>query len=196
MNKYMDLEKKFEHFRKYFYPSMETLFKRLVEEGQNPKIMIISCADSRVVPELVTSSLPGEVFVIRNVANKVPPYGSGLGSVSAAVDYAVKVLKISKLVVLGHSQCGGIKALLAGQGDGALAQWLGLGKEVLERLEREVFSSPQERQRVAEIVNVEVQKYGLLSYPSVKEAWEEGKLKVEGWYYQLYPPHLFFPVVF
>ncbi len=187
----MDLEKRFERFKKDFYPSMEALFKKLVEEGQNPKIMIISCADSRVVPELVTSSLPGEVFVIRNVANMVPPYGSGLGSVSAAVDYAVKVLKISKLVVLGHSQCGGIKALLAGQGERVLVRWLELGKEVLERLEKEVFSSPQERQRVAEIVNVEVQRDRLLSYPSVREAWEEGKLKVEGWYYQLYPPHLF-----
>ncbi len=190
----MDLGKRFESFKEDHYPPMEALFRRLVEEGQNPGIMIISCADSRVVPELITSSLPGEVFVVRNVANMVPPYGSGLGSVSAAVDYAVKVLKVSKLVVLGHSQCGGVKALLAGQGEGSLARWLGLGEEVLERLGGEAFSSPQERQRAAEMVNVEVQRDRLLSYPSVREAWEEGKLRVEGWYYQLYPPHLL-PVV-
>ncbi|RLD96647.1 MAG: carbonic anhydrase [Aquificota bacterium] len=186
----MDLKERFGKFEKDSYPSMAELFKRLVEEGQKPGMMIISCADSRVVPELVTSSLPGEIFVIRNIANMVPPYDSVFSSVPSAVDYAVGHLKVSKLVVLGHSQCGGVKALLEGGVEGHLGKWLELGREVLEQLESREFSSFEERQRAAEIVNVEVQLARLKGYPCVQKALERGELVLEGWYYQLVPPSL------
>ncbi|HDD53112.1 MAG TPA: carbonic anhydrase [Thermosulfidibacter takaii] len=186
----MDLKERFGKFEKDSYPSMAELFKRLVEEGQKPGMMIISCADSRVVPELVTSSLPGDIFVIRNIANMVPPYDSVFSSVPSAVDYAVGHLKVSKLVVLGHSQCGGVKALLEVGMEGHLGKWLELGREVLEQLESREFSSFEERQRAAEMVNVEVQLARLKGYPCVQKALERGELVLEGWYYQLVPPSL------
>ncbi len=186
----MDLRERFGGFEKETYPSMEGLFKRLAEEGQRPGVMIISCADSRVVPELITSSLPGDIFVVRNIANMVPPYDSEFGSVPSAVDYAVEHLRVSKLVVLGHSQCGGVKALLTGEGKGPMAKWLKLGEEVLGRLEGGDFPSSEERQRAAEMVNVEVQLARLRGYPCVKEALGRGELVLEGWYYQLVPPAL------
>jgi len=186
----MDLKERFGRFEKDSYPSMAELFKRLVEEGQKPGMMIISCADSRVVPELVTSSLPGDIFVIRNIANMVPPYDSVFSSVPSAVDYAVGHLKVSKLVVLGHSQCGGVKALLEVGMEGHLGKWLELGREVLEQLESREFSSFEERQRAAEMVNVEVQLARLKGYPCVQKALERGELVLEGWYYQLVPPSL------
>jgi len=186
----MDMKERFGRFERDSYPSMARLFKGLVEEGQSPGTMIISCVDSRVVPELITSSSPGDLFVIRNIANMVPPYDSEFSSIPSAVDYAVEHLKVFKIVVLGHSECGGIKALLEGDAKGHLGKWLELGREVLERLSSGEFSSFEERRRAAETVNVEVQLARLKGYPCIKEALEKGMLMLEGWYYQLFPPSM------
>ncbi len=186
----MDFKERFNRFLEEVYPGLEDLFRDLVERGQRPQAMVVSCSDSRVVPELITSSKPGDMFVVRTIANMVPPYDSPFCALPAAVDYGVEHLGISKLVVLGHSQCGGIKALLAGGVDGSIARWLELGKEVLTGLENKGASSSQERQEMAERLNVEVQLKRFLTYPSVKRAMKEGKLALEGWYYKLYPPDL------
>jgi len=188
----MNLKKRFEKFQKEKFPSLELLYKELVEKGQSPNVMIISCSDSRVIPELITCALPGEIFVIRNIANMVPPYDSDFSSVPSAIEYAVEHLKISRLLVLGHSQCGGVKAILEGSNlSKHLNRWLKLGEELLRRLKEIKFSSSEEKQHMAEIINIQIQLERLLEYPCVKAALGK-RFSLEGWYYQLAPPSLSF----
>ncbi len=171
----MDIAKRFERFRGK-RTELEGLFKRLAR-GQSPWAMVVSCSDSRVVPELIFDAKPGELFVVRNIANIVPPYDLSLPCTAAAVEYAVKHLKVQKLVVLGHSDCGGIKTILGGKElEGHLSAWLALRMERLKGL----FSL-----REAEIENVRLSVKELLNYPFVREAAEAGKLSVEGYYYIL-----------
>src|SRR5438270_12386233 len=98
-------------------PTEQSRYRELSERGQSPEIMVIGCCDSRVSPEVIFNSGPGELFVVRNVANLVPPYQPGIGTfhgVSAALEFAVQVLRVKHIVVLGHAQCGGIRALVSG----------------------------------------------------------------------------------
>src|SRR3989344_5413173 len=105
----------FKRFRSEIFPQQEDLFKKLAT-AQNPRAMFIPCADSRVVPELITQSSPGDLFVNRNVGNVVPPYGQMNGGVSTAIEYAVLALGVQHIIVCGHSDCGAMKAVLAPAG--------------------------------------------------------------------------------
>ena len=99
------------HFHNVVYPEQQELFHKLAHE-QTPKAMFITCADSRVAPELITQSGPGDLFVTRNVGNVVPPYGQMLGGVSTAIEYAVVALGVKHIIICGHSDCGAMKAVL------------------------------------------------------------------------------------
>ena len=103
----------FQQFRDDFFGEDKSFFSRLVQRGQKPKIMVISCADSRVDPAILFGTRPGELFMVRNVANLIPPYApdAGLHGVSAAIEFGVRDLMVEHLVVLGHAFCGGIQAL-------------------------------------------------------------------------------------
>ena len=101
----------FKRFRNEVFPQQEELFKKLAT-AQNPRAMFITCADSRVVPELITQSSPGDLFVNRNVGNVVPAYGQMMGGVSTAIEYAVMALGVQHIVICGHSDCGAMKAVL------------------------------------------------------------------------------------
>ena len=101
----------FKRFRHEVFPQQEELFKKLAT-AQNPRAMFITCADSRVVPELITQSSPGDLFVNRNVGNVVPAYGQMMGGVSTAIEYAVMALGVQHIVICGHSDCGAMKAVL------------------------------------------------------------------------------------
>ena len=105
----------FKRFRTEVFPQQEELFKALAS-AQNPRAMFITCADSRIVPELITQSAPGDLFVTRNVGNVVPPYGQMMGGVSTAIEYAVLALGVQHIIVCGHSDCGAMKAVLNPQG--------------------------------------------------------------------------------
>ena len=115
-------------FRRESFPRFREHYRRLVEEGQQPSTLFLGCADSRVVPDLLTSTLPGELFVIRNVGNLVPPFqpDSGCHETSAGIEFATLVLKVKDIVVCGHSHCGAIKALFAPVRDDTpnLTRWL------------------------------------------------------------------------
>ena len=100
----------FARFRREVFPEQREVFERLAS-GQSPHTMFITCADSRVMPEMVFSAQPGELFVYRNIGNIVPPYAQHVSGVVAAVEYAVKVLKVQHIVICGHSDCGAMKAL-------------------------------------------------------------------------------------
>ncbi|MFC7540562.1 carbonic anhydrase [Siccirubricoccus deserti] len=106
----------YRRFRAETWPQQRARFEALAAEGQSPQTMVIACSDSRVDPQMIFSAAPGELFVVRNVANLVPPYmpDAAFHGTSAALEFAVRVLRVRQVVVLGHAQCGGVRALLEG----------------------------------------------------------------------------------
>jgi carbonic anhydrase len=187
---------------------MEKLFKGIVEfqredfEGhrelfqelgrnQKPHTLFIGCSDSRVVPNLITRTHPGELFVIRNIANIVPPYrvtGEYVATTSA-IEYAVLALGIDSIVVCGHSNCSGCASLHAAPENMAhlphVRKWLEISSEVPERVMRRLGpdASPEAREWLTEQINVTVQMRNLLTYPYIQERYQKGECKILGWHY-------------
>jgi len=157
-------------------------------EGQAPKVMIIACSDSRVDPATIFGSRPGEVFVVRNVANLVPPFetGGGRHGVSAALEFAVTKLGVEEVVVLGHGACGGVNAALTrsladtqlGEG-GFVADWIGLLDDARDKVAAE-HGTGAEGQRALEQECVRVSLANLMTFPFVKERVEAGTLSLHG----------------
>jgi len=156
--------------------------------GQVPHTLFITCADSRVVPNLLASAEPGELFVIRNIANLVPPCGDPLdASVQAAVGYAVDNLEVSDIVVCGHSGCGGIKALLAGLGaDDSLGRWLSHAQPALAtfRAGGTLDASQPEPDQVSQVCALH-QLQHLLTYPSVRRRVKAHELNLHAWWFDI-----------
>lgn len=156
--------------------------------GQVPHTLFITCADSRVVPNLLASAEPGELFVIRNIANLVPPCGDPLdASVQAAVGYAVDNLEVSDIVVCGHSGCGGIKALLAGlQADDSLGRWLAHAQPALAsfRSGETLDESRPEPDQVSQLCALQ-QLQHLLTYPSVRRRVKARQLNLHAWWFDI-----------
>jgi carbonic anhydrase len=167
----------------------QSRYRELSERGQSPEIMVIGCCDSRVSPEVIFDAGPGELFVVRNVANLVPPYapdGAAHG-VSAALEFAVQVLRVKHIVVLGHAQCGGIKALVQDSaplspGD-FIGKWMSLLNSTLENTPRgstedfQDFVSRLEKKAVTTSLN------NLMTFPCVRILAERGKLHLHGAYF-------------
>lgn len=178
-------------FQREDFEAQRDLFSRLGRE-QKPHTLFVGCSDSRVVPTLITRTLPGELFLIRNVANIVPPYEQRDQdcSTAAAIEYAVQQLAVDAIVVCGHSNCGGCAALH--QDEATLARlpytrrWLELAREVKERVEHLRQSDIEaEREWLTEQVNVLVQMRHLLSYPYIREKVAAGTLRLLGWHYNI-----------
>jgi carbonic anhydrase len=170
------------------FDSDHEVFEKLAEEGQNPKVMWIGCADSRVVPELITGADPGELFDVRNIANVVPPAASAACATGAAVEYAVVHLKVSHIVVCGHTECGGIKALESppqGDGERHIAAWLDFARPARERV---LDSGVPESEQYLETIktNVLMQCDNLRSYSCVSARERAGDLIVHAWLYDLH----------
>ena len=176
-------------FRHEDFEAHRELFQELGRQ-QKPHTLFISCSDSRVDPNLITGSLPGELFIIRNIANIVPPYRvteEYVGTTSA-IEYAVQELEVGTIVVCGHSNCGGCAALNKPAGHFAkipnVKRWLNISAEVRGRVERQVVEdTPEEREWLTEQINILVQMRNLLSFPYVRERYEAGTLTLFGWYY-------------
>ncbi len=163
------------------------LFSRLVTEGQRPEVLFIGCSDSRIVPELLTGARPGDLFVIRNVANLVPPYGTGEVSVGAVVEYAVLHLHVKHIVVCGHTDCGGIKALDAPvdwSHEPHLARWIEYARPAKTKVEAGDWPA-QERHLATVRENVLLQLEHLRSYDPVHDGEQAGTLALHGWVYHL-----------
>jgi carbonic anhydrase len=162
---------------------------RLASEGQSPDAVYIGCSDSRVVPELLTRSSPGKLFVVRNVANLVPPATSTSPSVAAALEYAVGVLGVSDVIVCGHDGCGGVQAALKGTESIAhlpgLASWLQNTPDMTAVM-RDPDLDDEERLRFAVEENVLHQLEQLLTYSVVKKAVDVGTLSLHGWVYDIH----------
>jgi len=178
-------------FRKDYFKRDLDFFQRL-STGQRPDVLFITCADSRVDPNLVTQSRPGELFIVRNVGNIIPPYYAikDKNSVAAALEFGVLSLKVSDIIVCGHSNCGAMQALIVKEMERAsmphLSEWLELSEPVRKIVEhRHSHSSLQDRLRITEEENVLLQLQNLQSYPFVSEALEAGRLHIHGWYYDI-----------
>lgn len=173
-------------FKKRFEAEKE-LFERLAEKGQTPKVFWIGCSDSRVVPEQITGADPGELFILRNIANMVPPAHTATHMVGAAVEYSILYLRVEHVVVCGHSDCGGIKALdaeLDGAREPHIIQWLEYARTASERV-KEAGVPESERHIETVKANVLQQLDNLQTYPCVQDGLESGTLALHGWLYDI-----------
>ena len=177
----------FGDFRSLYLGERRDLFKQLVEQGQAPKVLVIGCSDSRVDPALLTSSQPGDLFVVRNVAAIVPPFETDRShhGTSSAIEFAVRGLKVEHIVVLGHQMCGGVQAL-GGQAHGFdfLDRWVSIMACVREAVDVHDLT-PEERQRALEQGCVLQSLRNLMTFPWIRTKVEEGSLALHGWYFDL-----------
>jgi carbonic anhydrase len=178
-------------FHEKMAEEMRPAFFRLVREGQHPRALFITCADSRIVPDLLTSTDPGDLFLIRNIGNLVPPYaavldGSADTSIAAAVEYSLNVLGVKNIIVCGHSDCGAMKAALNRHAlpEGTpLWRWL-QHAEITVAHQDEIamlHDAEQPHDRLAQI-NVLQQLNNLREYPDVQTRLEAGELHLYGWF--------------
>ena len=175
----------FKSFRADYFEKQPEVYQDLVENGQHPDVMVIACADSRVNPSLITQAGPGELFVIRNVANLVPPSDAGdqLHGMGAAIEFGVKDLKVKTILVLGHSHCGGIKWMSAGHKSPENREYI--DSWVATALPARPDDVTEESLRRAEKNAVTISLENLLTYPWVKDAVEAGELELVGWLFDL-----------
>ncbi len=166
----------------------EKEFFQGLKEGQKPHTFYVGCSDSRVVPNLITKTLPGELFVVRNIANVVPPATHNEGTLkctASILEYAVKYLEVDNIVICGHSNCGGLKALFYPKEKleklPMVNKWLDLIKDLKEKVDD--IEDEKLREWEIEQLNVVRQLENLLTYDFVKERFESGKLNIYGWYY-------------
>lgn len=173
----------YKEFKEQFKMNMQ-FYKRLSSEGQNPFVMYIGCSDSRVIPEKILNLKEGDVFVIRNVANIVPPLGSKDTSVAAALEFAIQTLNIEQIIVCGHTACAGITSLAKGVDTSkfsSVADWTNYARPVLD----EVPGDSEDRITRMIKKNVLLQKSNLLTYPFITEKYEKGSLEIHPWLYDL-----------
>jgi carbonic anhydrase len=177
----------FQRFRQEVFPQQEELFKALAT-AQNPRAMFITCADSRIVPELITQSAPGDLFVSRNVGNVVPPYGQMMGGVSTAIEYAVMALGVQHIIVCGHSDCGAMKAVLNPQSlerMPTVKAWLRHSEVALRVVEENCNCGDHETLGILTEENVVAQLNHLCTHPSVAARLANGQLFIHGWVYDI-----------
>ena len=178
-------------FRENDFEVHREIFKNL-EKSQHPHTLFIGCSDSRVVPNLITGSLPGELFIIRNIANLVPYYKENHDTylaTSSAIEYALNVLKVTNIIICGHSNCGGCRALYS---DKLLEQlpltrkWLELAAPVKQQVKEKILKEKLKacrRDLLTEQLNVVEQMNHLLTFPYIKDKFEKGEPTIMGWYY-------------
>ena len=175
-------------FQTEIFPTQREMFERL-KVGQDPLGMFATCADSRVNPNLVTQTDPGEIFIERNPGNMIPPHVEFVGGVTAGVEYAMLVLKVPVIVVCGHTDCGVMKALLdpgAVHGMPGVQQWMSHGNAARDRVLQELpFARREEQlQRLTEY-NVLEQIENLKTHPSVNKRLRYGEIEIRGWVYDI-----------
>ena len=186
-------------FRSDAFGNYRKLFRKLSQEGQNPHTLFITCSDSRVLAELITQSKPGDLFVVKNVGNIVPPANvrGDTNSTAAAIEFAVETLRVNDIVVCGHSQCGAISALLdikpVSDSTPHLRDWLKLASPVLETLRKDYahLHGTSERETAAAEENVLFALDNLHSYSCVQERLMNGSLRLHGWFFKIATAELF-----
>lgn len=181
----------FRRFRERFFKGDHPFYEQLASVGQSPKTLMIACSDSRVDPAILFNVSPGEIFVIRNIANLVPPFESSVGfhGISSAIEFAVVNLKVQNIVVLGHRQCGGIQSLFKPENvrsGGFVQQWMKIAEsaknKVLLRLpEANTDTLCRECERESILTSIE----NLRTFPFIEEAIQRHSLEIFGLYFDL-----------
>lgn len=174
-------------FRRDVFPGMKNHF-RLLADSQQPHVLFITCADSRVVPDLILQTEPGDLFVCRTAGNIVPPHGQMAGGVSATIEYAVEVLKVRHIIVCGHSDCGAIKAMFDRHNLARLpltSKWLGFVEPAWKHLESGIPDDPRVLHTALIHANVIAQFEHLKTHPEVGRALVHQTLQIHGWYYDI-----------
>jgi carbonic anhydrase len=185
MQKFVEGVRKFQN---EVWPARKEYFEKLAQ-GQKPQALFITCSDSRVSPEIMTQTLPGELFIVRNAGNLVPPHGAAYGGVGASVEYAVEALHVPHIIVCGHSDCGVMKATLHPENVKALpavAAWLEM-TEPTHRILKENYPNLEGQERLDRAVesNVLMQIHNLQTHPSVAAALMGGKVQLHAWNYRV-----------
>jgi carbonic anhydrase len=191
LSRKLDLIDGFRGFRQKYFVLEKDLYQSFNALGQSPKILLIACSDSRVDPAILFSCEPGDIFVIRNVANLVPPYeeGGGYHGTSAAIEFAVNALQVEDIIILGHAQCGGISALARGVSNDAnvfVNKWVSIAEDARERALLKV--SPENFKDFCHACEQEaiLSSLGNLNaFPFIQKKVSEGSLTVSGWYFDL-----------
>lgn len=179
------------------FASEQSRYQQLAEAGQRPEIMVVGCVDSRVSPEVIFDANPGELLVVRNVANIVPPYEPDRDSqhgTSAALEFGVQALRVKHIVVLGHMFCGGIRAFADDQeplspGD-FIGRWMSQIAPAAESIGRRPADDDGTYLRKLEFASVELSLKNLMTFPCVRILAERGKLQLHGAYFGIHSGHL------
>jgi carbonic anhydrase len=176
------------HFQHNIFRTQQELFERLAQ-GQKPETLFITCSDSRINPNLLTQTDPGELFILRNAGNIVPPYGAVFGGEAATIEYAITALEVKDIIICGHSLCGAMTGLLspdALKDSPAVTSWLGHA-EATRRIIKENYTHLQGSALLTATVeeNVLVQLENLRTHPTVAAGIARGKLKLHGWVYKI-----------
>lgn len=178
-------------FRSYFKKNQESLLE-LVKSGQSPKALFIGCSDSRVIPDMMVQTDPGDLFVIRNVGNFVPPYkpDEDFHATASGIEYAVSVLKVKEIIICGHTHCGACASLYEEIEDPSLVhtkKWLELGQSAKKSAILSLGSDADKEEllRLTEKLSIVKQIENILTYPIVKKRFENGDLSIHGWCYDI-----------
>ncbi|MCF6369003.1 carbonic anhydrase [Rhizobium halophilum] len=174
------------------YTDERDRYRSLAEAGQSPHTLVVACCDSRAAPETIFDCGPGELFVVRNVANMVPPYepDNQYHATSAAIEFAVQALKIENIVVMGHGRCGGIKAALdpnmepLSPGD-FIGKWMGLVRPAADQIQSNDLMTQSERQTALERVSIRNSLSNLRTFPYVRALEDQGKLQLHGAWFDI-----------
>lgn len=192
MNSLADLVKGFHRFREQHFTHDDALYRQLATQGQAPRILVVACCDARVDPAIVLDCAPGDLFVIRNVANLVPPAESRVGhhGTSAALEFGVCNLGVQHIIVLGHARCGGIRSLVESGGashpDSFIGDWMRLAEKARVEVEKDMPNAPQEKKHQAcEQRAILISLGNLMTFPWVRERVERGALMLHGWYFDI-----------
>lgn len=180
----------FRRFRSSTYERKRTLFDALAQHGQSPRAMVVSCCDSRVDPALIFNAEPGDVFVVRNVANLVPPYAPSdeYHGVSAAIEFAVQGLEVEHIIILGHARCGGIRALMEGRQAGGefIGPWMRIARGARDRAIALTEGQPTAATyRCCELEAIKGSLNNLMTFPWIRRRVDDGRLILHGWYFDL-----------
>ena len=176
----------FRNFRELYYDGQPEFYRSLVEKGQSPDVMVIACSDSRVNPSIIAKAEPGELFIVRNVANLVPPYepDSSYHGTSAAIEFAVRDLGVGYIIVLGHSYCGGIRCLCEGNERSNRREFIDGWMSIVDHaINLELKGEKLHRHVEKEAVKISMNN--LLSFPWIKDRVVSGGLKIHGWWFDL-----------
>lgn len=178
----------YRQFRSQYFREHQATIENLMAKGQKPKAMMIACSDSRIDPSLKFGVSPGELFIVRNVANLVPPYGpdDDYHGTSAAVEFAVLHLQVEHIIVMGHAKCGGIHSLMQHerQHDDFISSWMKIA-EPARNFALAKALEPAAAQRTCEQEAVKTSLANLMTFPWLADRVRAGKLELHGWYFDL-----------